>query len=342
MKKHLLTALSIALVFGWSCQSDDLQEVVNSEENKLALDGATLHGGAGALKNCASHAVLERQLQENPLLAKKLEAIEAQARVFEEAQRSTNGKISGQAAATNSIINIPVIVHVIYSTSQQNISDAQIQSQINVLNADFSAQNSEIGAGLVPTEFASRVANSEISFSLAQVTRTYSSRTEWGTRDDMKYTSKGGHDVIQPSKYLNIWVCNIGGGILGYAQFPGGNAATDGVVVGPQYFGDTGWVVAPFNKGRTTTHEIGHWLNLRHIWGDGRCNQDDFVSDTPTADRANYGCPKYPTVHCRTNDMTMNYMDYTDDACMYMFSNGQKTRMRALFASGGARQGFAL
>ena len=111
-------------------------------------------------------------------------------------------------------------------------------------------------------------------------------------------------------------------------------------MVSPQYFGTSGIATAPFDGGRTTTHEVGHWLNLRHIWGDGRCNRDDFVSDTPRSDRPNYGCPSFPTVHCRTTDMTMNYMDYVDDDCMFMFSEGQKERMRALFAAGGPRDGF--
>src|SRR5690606_13054468 len=133
--------------------------------------------------------------------------------------------------------------------------------------------------------------------------------------------------------------CNIGGGILGYAQFPGGSSSTDGVVI--LYSSLPGGSAAPYNQGRTATHEVGHYLNLRHIWGDGRCNRDDFVTDTPTSDAPNYGCPSYPTVNCRSNDMTMNYMDYTDDACMYMFSEGQKSRMRAIFASGGPRDAMA-
>lgn len=135
-----------------------------------------------------------------------------------------------------------------------------------------------------------------------------------------------------------------GGGILGYAQFPGGNSATDGVVIDNNAMGTTGTATAPFNKGRTATHEIGHWMNLRHIWGDANCGNDQ-VSDTPIATGANYGCPSFPynsncggTTHAM---MTMNYMDYSDDACMYMFTAGQKARMLAVFASGGPRQGFA-
>ena len=131
-----------------------------------------------------------------------------------------------------------------------------------------------------------------------------------------------------PAQYLNIWVCDISRGILGYAQFPGGNSATDGVVIGGDYFGLTS---GAYGLGRTATHEIGHYLNLRHIWGDGGCSQDDFVYDTPISDRSNGGCPQYPTVHCNTPDMTMNYMDYTYDECMYMFTNGQRNRMRAIF-----------
>ena len=134
-------------------------------------------------------------------------------------------------------------------------------------------------------------------------------------------------------------VAIIGGGILGYAQFPGGTTATDGVVIGSDYFGEN-TAGGVYGHGRTATHEVGHWLNLRHIWGDGRCKQDDFVADTPSSDGPNYNCPSYPTVNCQSADMTMNYMDYVYDDCMYMFSLGQNDRMRAIFATGGARESF--
>lgn len=206
---------------------------------------------------------------------------------------------------------------------------------MTVLNDDFRKANND--ANQVPSEFAGVAADSEITFSLAGVFRHSDSRTSWGTNDAVK----SAYPPVTPSTHLNIWVCNIGGGILGYAQFPGGNPDTDGVVVSPQYFGTTGYVSAPFDGGRTLTHEVGHYLNLRHIWGDGRCNRDDFVADTPKSDRPNYGCPTYPTSHCRSNDMTMNYMDYVNDDCMYMFTEGQKARMRALFAAGGGRASIA-
>lgn len=130
-------------------------------------------------------------------------------------------------------------------------------------------------------------------------------------------------------------MCNLSGGLLGYAQFPGGAASTDGVVV--QYSSLPGGSSKPYGKGRTATHEVGHWLNLRHIWGDASCG-NDFVGDTPTQQTSNHGCLTYPHITCgNQSDMSMNYMDYTDDVCMYMFSTGQSTRMNALFASGGAR-----
>ena len=158
----------------------------------------------------------------------------------------------------------------------------------------------------------------------------------------MKSTKRGGLDPTDPTTKLNIWCCNLSGGILGYAQFPGGRAATDGVVIDDNAFGNTGTAEAPYDLGRTATHEIGHWVNLHHIWGDASCG-DDLVDDTPPALTANFGCPVYPhTTSCnKTAEMTMNYMDYTDDPCMYMFTVLQKARMVATFSQGGGRNSFA-
>jgi hypothetical protein len=160
----------------------------------------------------------------------------------------------------------------------------------------------------------------------------------------MKSTKKGGLDPTSPSTNLNFWVCTIGGGILGYAQFPGGSLATDGVVCDSKYVGVTpnSSAAYPYNLGRTATHEVGHWMNLRHIWDDATCGSD-LVADTPTHNAANYGVPAYPHYSTCTGtpvEMTMNYMDYTDDRGMYMFTNGQKARMDAIFASGGVRASF--
>lgn len=245
------------------------------------------------------------------------------------------------------VYTIPVVVHVVYNKKKQNISDAQIQSQIDVLNRDF--QFSNLDKDLVPDAFKGLRADFQLQFCLAKldpnnkptkgIVRKKTSKTAFSTNDDVKFSGKGGDDAWPAADYLNIWVCNISGGVLGYATFPGGPANKDGVVILYSSFGDMGTVKAPYNKGRTATHEIGHWMNLRHIWGDKRCGTD-FVDDTPTAQKANYGCPSFPHLSCgntTTGDMFMNYMDYVDDACMQMFSLGQKDRSYALFQPGGAR-----
>ena len=152
----------------------------------------------------------------------------------------------------------------------------------------------------------------------------------------MKSSRRGGVDPWPTDRYLNMWVCNLGEGLLGYAQFPGGPAKTDGVVVLYSAFGSRGTVRAPFDQGRTTTHEIGHYLGLRHIWGDRNdCSGNDFVADTPPARQANMGKPRFPNITCNNGpngDMFMNYMDYVDDAAMFMFTAGQVARMNATLA----------
>lgn len=349
--RKLFSIIAMAAVIS-SCsttEEDILKKSVVENPNVISDDFELIEARvADGLKGCYSMNVLHRQMQENPGLIAKMQAIENHTQKYINAKKPDNpgggppdnGGNGGDPVPFEGTVEIPVVVHVIYSNSAQNISDQQINSQISILNDDFNAGNNDLNQ--VPSEFASVVGDVEIHFTLDQVKRIPSSTSQWGTNDAMKFSSNGGSDVVDPANKLNIWVCNIGGGILGYAQFPGGNSATDGVVIGPEYFGNTGTATYPFDEGRTATHEIGHWLNLRHIWGDGRCNKDDFVNDTPTSDGPNYGCPAYPTVNCRSNDMTMNYMDYTNDACMYMFSNGQVDRMRALFSTNGVREDIVL
>ncbi|MDA7502199.1 M43 family zinc metalloprotease [Chitinophagales bacterium] len=281
-------------------------------------------------RNCSAMEVLAAQELTNPKRAAKLEAIE----------KHTQKVNTSLMKAVDGIITIPVVVHVVYGTSSENISDAQVQSQIDVLNDDFRRNNSDANGTW------SQAADTQIEFCLASVdpsgtatngiTRTSTSVSAFGTNDQMKYSSQGGKDAWPADAYLNMWSCDISGGILGYAQFPGGSPATDGVVMDYQYFGTIGTATSPFDLGRTATHEVGHWLNLRHIWGDGNCNVDDFVSDTPTSDAANYGCASSHS-SCSSLDMVQNYMDYSDDACMNLFTEGQKSRMRALFEPGGAK-----
>jgi hypothetical protein len=315
MKKILLSAVALLMLF--SCQNDQT--------------GTTPETSAVAQRGCASQEVLEAQLMADPTLALRMNEIEAFTEKAMLSGRLVNGKVE-----------IPVVVNVLYKTAAENISDAQIQSQIDVLNDDFNATNSDFSS--TPALFSGVAANVGITFVLEAVNRKSTTKTSWGTRDAMKKTKQGGLDPTSPTTKLNMWACTIGGGILGYAQFPGGSTATDGVVIDSKYFGLSGSGAYPYNLGRTATHEVGHWMNLRHIWGDATCGSD-LVSDTPTHNTANYGAPVYPHYSTCTGtpvEMTMNYMDYTDDRGMYMFSNGQKSRMAAIFVSGGARAGFGI
>jgi hypothetical protein len=242
------------------------------------------------------------------------------------------------------LIKIPVVVHVVHRTDRENISDAQVNSQIAVLNKDFRAKNSDTSK--VPKAWKSLVADANIEFVLAKkdpkgkktsgITRMATSVASFGPNDGVKSKKAGGVNAWPADRYLNIWVCNLGQGLLGYAQFPGGPPKTDGVVVLYTAFGTKGAVSAPFNKGRTATHEVGHYLGLRHIWGDRNdCSGNDFVADTPPARQANMGKPKFPRITCNNGpngDMFMNYMDYVDDDAMYMFTEGQVARMNATLA----------
>jgi hypothetical protein len=335
MKKVTILTLGLGLIYSVSACFNSAVEVSNES---VPYSGAKQSAEEG--RQCASMDVLAEQLKDNPGQAKKMEDIEKHTKEYEEKLKK------GRITAETGVLTIPVVVHVIYNTNapQQNISDAQIQSQITVLNRDFSKTNADVAN--VPSAFASLATDMRIQFQLVSITRKASNKTQWGTRDDMKKPNKGGVAPVSPSTTLNMWVCNIGGGILGYAQFPGGSSATDGIVVGPQYFGSSslasGFYAAPYDKGRTATHEVGHWLNLRHIWGDASCG-NDLVADTPTQQTSNGGCPTFPKLTCgntTSGDMFMNYMDYTNDACMYMFSTGQRNRSWAIFAAGGARASF--
>lgn len=251
----------------------------------------------------------------------------------------------------NEIIIIPVVVHVLFNNEAQNISDAQVKSQIDVLNRDFRRLNSD--TNLTPAAFRNLAADARIMFCLAQVdpggrptrgiVRRYTTKSFFLADDGMKYSAAGGDDAWNSSRYLNIWVCSLFGRSLGYATPPGGPSDKDGVVINYDVFGTSGNLRAPFDKGRTTTHEVAHWLGLRHIWGDEDCG-DDEVDDTPSQESYHYHCPSFPQVSsCSPNangDMYMNFMDFTDDACMNLFTRGQVKRMRSLFSLQSSRNSF--
>lgn len=295
-------------------------------------------------RNCAAEEVLSQQLLDNPALQQEIDRIEQHARQFAQ---------DGGGAGNRAVITIPVVIHLVYYNSTQNLTDAQLLSQIDVLNDDFRRTNAD--AGNTPAAFQGVAADCEISFCMAKqdpngnstngIERRQTTVNGFSTNDNVKFFSTGGLDIWDRNKYLNIWVCNLSGGLLGYAQFPGGPANTDGVVCDYAYFGTIG-STPPFDKGRTATHEVGHWLNCYHIWGDDgvSCTGTDNASDTPNQADENYGCPSFPQISCSNGpngDMFMNYMDYTDDACMNVFTAAQKSRMQALFASGGARVALA-
>ncbi|MGK2864799.1 MAG: zinc metalloprotease [Chitinophagaceae bacterium] len=325
MRRIFLT-LAVAWLLALACNKSS-----RHDDGSLAPDEETF---TATQRKCAADEVLQEQLKTDAKLRARMDLIE-------EFTRKVVKNPTSFRLLTNGIIEIPVVVNVLYRTTAQNVSLSQIQTQINVLNADFSATNSDYN--LTSTYNSEKSGDVGVRFVLDQVIRKSTNKKSWALNDAMKKSSQGGINPTSPSTKLNMWVCNLASGYLGYAQFPGGSSATDGVVIDDNATGTTGTAAAPFNKGRTATHEVGHWMNLRHIWGDATCGNDQ-VNDTPLHNTANYGCPAAghrSTCTATPVEMTMNYMDYTDDACMYMFSAGQRTRMLAVFASGGPRNSFA-
>jgi ABC-type taurine transport system substrate-binding protein len=297
-------------------------------------DGGSGGGdGTPQVRRCGTMDAHRRLLSTNPEYARMRDEIENQALRFE---------LSGTSQQRTGITRIPVVVHVVWNTAAQNISDGQIASQIDVLNRDFRRTNPDVG--ITPAPFLPLATDARIEFFLATsdpagapstgIERRQTSVASFSSNDAVKSVSSGGMNAWPAADYLNIWVCQLGGGLLGYAQFPGGPDATDGVVILQSAFGTNGTAAAPFNLGRTATHEIGHWLNLNHIWGDDGtgCNGTDNVADTPNQGGGNVGVPSFPHVSCNNGpngDMFMNYMDYVDDRAMVMFSAGQVARMQA-------------
>lgn len=282
-------------------------------------------------RQCGAAAAYYLDVEKHPEFRegqRQLEAATARRMAFGTAAISAEGPVT-----------IPVVVHVVYNKKSENISKAQINSQISVLNKDFRAQNTD--RAKVPAVWKGLVADANIQFALASedpadntttgVTRTKAGRTAFGVDNSVKSAATGGVDPWPTDRYMNIWVCSLADGLLGYAQFPGGPPQTDGVVILNTAFGTRGTATAPFNLGRTATHEVGHFLNLYHIWGlYDDCTGGDMVADTPNAAGPNYGEPGFPHVSCNNGpngDMFMNYMDYVNDATMFMFTSQQVARM---------------
>ena len=249
---------------------------------------------------------------------------------------------------------VPVVIHVLWREPEDDLDEAQLASQIEVLNEDFRARNADRAS--LPEVFRDEAADAMIEFALARrdpqgrattgITRTRTPHARFpydgslaatGRLDALIKTGPGGAPAWPREHYLNLWVVPLDDGLLGYAQFPGGAAETDGVVVRSSAFGRRGRLAAAYALGRTCVHEVGHWLDLMHIWGDDghACTGSDAVADTPNQGGPNVGKPGFPHLSCGNapdGDLFMDYMDYVDDAAMCLFTRGQVERMRATLA----------
>lgn len=291
-----------------------------------------------AQRNCGTYSYTEGAKLSNSVTAKKLDEVE-------QFIRQQIASASEKQITVFPVIKIPVVVHVLYNNDGENISDAQIQSQIEALNKDYRRQNADTAS--TPDRFKSVAADAQIEFHLATadpngrattgIVRKRTQQTYWMSDDKIKFSLQGGDNAWDCKSYLNIWIGDLRSA-LGYATAPGSDASRDGVVINYTAFGTIN-TAGPYDRGRTATHEIGHWLGLKHIWGDNYCG-DDLVADTPPQGGYTAGCPNGFRSSCNNGslgDMYMNYMDFTNDACMNLFTEGQKQRMRALFAEGGPR-----
>ena len=291
------------------------------------------------IKRCATVEHIELQKKSDPTLESRIQALEASTQQWIKNNRD-------QLENTRTVNTIPIVVHVVGTSVSSSITDARIQEQIDVLNRDYAGLNTH---SMAPFS-TSLKANTEIQFCLAKrdpsgngtsgiERRTTGASTSFTLpTNNMKHYSTGGLDQWSPQKYMNIWVCNLTGGSAGFAEPPANPLpSTFGVVIDYTYFGITG-ATPPLNGGATTSHELAHCFNLYHIWGNGSNCSTDYCADTPPQAAPTTGAPSGTrTDACSPNPpgiMYMNFMDYTDDIKMANFTPNQKTRMKAMFATG--------
>lgn len=294
-------------------------------------------------KNCHSHSKNEEMMMNNPAFKNAQDDLEAYTLEYAKSHKAQHA----QSGEKTSIRRINVVVHILYENSSEDFTDEQVIEAIDSLNNDFRGLNND-GLYNPSQAFFDLWADTEIEFALATtdpdgnsttgITRTLTTVANFSANsENMKYTAQGGIDNWDPFHYLNVWVCTYGSQTdLGYAYYPSMLSVDpdlDGCVVNTPAFAISG-----VRLGRTLTHEIGHYLNLDHIFGDESGCADDGVNDTPVPDNLNFGCPTYPSNAnngCTNGtdgegEMYMNFMDYTDDDCMSMFTMGQSTKMNAV------------
>lgn len=341
MSKKFIFAFCLLIGLGTAHQAKAQKSIGNSNSSFSHSHNDQAPGTVPSHRTCGSALGYQNALDKNPALA---EWVEADRKQYQDYLQDTD------RFRTSGTVTIPVVFHVIYSVSQNLVSDSRLQSQITVLNDDYGRTNSD--AGNTPAAFQGIAANSNIQFCLASedpngAPTTGINRIQSNLANTQYPSGEAGLKALiqwDHNKYLNVWVVeNINSGqVLGYATFPSAaifNPQLDGVVLSQQYTG-VGSPGAPFNLGRTATHEVGHWLGLYHTFqggcaglSQGTCaSQGDEVCDTPPTSGPNYNCPGTQntcneTFPSNQNDMTMNYMDYVNDNCMNMFSTGQSDRM---------------
>ena len=309
----------------------------------LLLSVCLFTGVLLAQKQCSSAEYASQIANASSSIRQNMMAAESFIQSYREEILSSG--INNTATASLPVITIPVVVHILYKDASQNITDEKVKQQLEVLNKAF--RLSAPDTFKIPSYFQGAAADCRIEFVLARVdpsgkaTTGIIRKSTWvtlyGLDDRIKSSSEGGDDAWDCNKYLNVWVGSLAGGVAGYSSPLGGPKDKDGVAIRTDAFGPGGGPV--YSGGKTLVHEVGHWLGLRHIWGDAACG-DDGVDDTPKQQGPNRGCPSGIKVTCDNapyGDMYNNYMDQANDDCMLMFTKGQMNRMRACFAVDGPR-----